>query len=356
MTSRPNRRLAALATFAALALLVTTGCKGNSTTGDAAAAAAKTEDAAPELLELRYQGNVGAVSFAELAEDLGYLAPVKLNWIGNTTSGPQDIQSAATGQTDFGGAFNGAIIKLISAGSPIQSVISYYGSDPTSYQAFYVLDGSPIRSARDLIGKKVAMNTLGAHIEAVLVTWLRSQGLSEDEIKQVERVVLPPVNTDEALRQNQIDVAALGGIIQDKAVARGGIRKILSDVDFFGPFDAGTYVLRKDFIAKNPNTAKKFVGGVAKAIEWTQSHPVDEVKAKFTEIITKRKRTGEDTSLVAFWKSPGVTAKGGVIDEKNFTRWFEWLEKNGDLKPGQVKPADLYSNALNPYADGKAPS
>jgi len=40
----------------------------------------------------------------------------------------------------------------------------------------------------------------------------------------------------------------------------------LSDVDLFGPFDAGSYVLRKDFIRDNPNTARKFVEAVARAI------------------------------------------------------------------------------------------
>jgi hypothetical protein len=65
-----------------------------------------------KTLELRYQGSVGSVSFPELAEDLGYLAPIKLKSIGNAISGPQDIQSAVTGDVDFGGAFNGAIVKL----------------------------------------------------------------------------------------------------------------------------------------------------------------------------------------------------------------------------------------------------
>src|SRR5437764_616351 len=133
-------------------------------TGCAAAGAAS----GTEVTTLRYQGSVGAVSLPELAADLGYLGKVKLNWIGNTTSGPQDIQAATTGDTDFGGAFNGAIVKLKAAGAPIQAVVGYYGVDADSYNGFYVRDDSSIRTARDLIGRKVAMNTLGAHHEAVL--------------------------------------------------------------------------------------------------------------------------------------------------------------------------------------------
>ena len=46
-------------------------------------------------------------------------------------------------------------------------MIGYYGSDKDSYNGFYVLEDSPIRTARDLIGKKIGVNTLGAHAEAV---------------------------------------------------------------------------------------------------------------------------------------------------------------------------------------------
>ena len=70
---------------------------------------------------------------------------VKLEWVGNTISGPQDIQSAATGQTDFGGAFNGAIVKLVAAGAPIKAVIGYYGADDDAFNGYYVLEDSPIK-------------------------------------------------------------------------------------------------------------------------------------------------------------------------------------------------------------------
>src|ERR1700760_4762834 len=118
-------------------------------------------DPLPEKTEIRYQGWAGQVTFIELADDLGYLAPLKLKWIGNTISGPQDIQTVVTGDIDIGGAFYGAIIKLIVAKAPIKAVVGYYGSDDSTYNGYYVKEDSPIRIARDLIGKKVAVNTLG---------------------------------------------------------------------------------------------------------------------------------------------------------------------------------------------------
>jgi ABC-type nitrate/sulfonate/bicarbonate transport system substrate-binding protein len=330
--------------MAALLPAVLAGCGG---------AEAKTGDS--EVKVLRYQGSAGAVTFPELAEALGYLGDVKLKWVGNTTSGPQDIQSAATGQTDFGGAFNGAIIKLRAAKAPIKAVIGYYGSDKDTFNGYYVTQNSPIKTARDLIGKKIGVNTLGAHHEAVIKEYLKRQGLTPAEIKQVQLVVTPPVNTEQALRQGQLDVGTLGGVLKDKALQRGGLRPLFTDVELFGPFTAGSIVFRDDFIADNPHTVKTFVTGFAKAVDWAQTHSREEVVATFEQIIAKRGRN-ESTDTVRFWKSTGIAGKGGVIAEKEFQTWIDWLQREGEIKPGQVKASDLYTNEFNPYGGRAEPA
>jgi ABC-type nitrate/sulfonate/bicarbonate transport system substrate-binding protein len=304
----------------------------------------------PEKLELRYQGSANTVELPELAEDLGYFGSIKLKWVGNTISGPQDIQSAATDQTDFGGAFTGAVVKLIEAGAPIKAVVNYYGSDDKTFLGYYVKADSPIRTARDLIGKKVGVNTVGANLEAVLDTWLKQQGLSDAEIKQVQLVVIPPVNAEQALRNGQLDVAALQSIWQDHAVDAGGVRSLFSDVGAFGPYNGGPYVLRTDFIKKYPETTKIFVSGVARAIEWERTTPRDEVIARFTKIIQARGRN-EDTSTLKYWKSVGIT-HGGLINDKDFTLWTPWLKQQGYLKGDSIDLSKVYTNEFNPFSGG----
>ena len=299
-------------TAAAVASLVPlTACGSSAATRDVAANATNPV--------IRYQGSGGQVTLPELAADLGLLGTVHLQWVGNTTSGPQDIQSVATNQTDVGGAFNGAIAKLVAAGAPLAAVVGYYGSNDKSFIGYYALAGSPIASPRDLIGKKVGVNTLGAHFEAVLDGWLSKGGLTPDEVKQVELVVVPPINTEQALRTHQIDVAVLGGILQDKAVAAGGLRRLFADTDLYGSFTAGSYVFRRDFIAAHPDAVRQFTTGVAKALEWEAATPRDQVVAKFQDIVAKRGRT-EDGSALKFWKSSGVLATGGVLKTDDFAR------------------------------------
>lgn len=305
--------------------------------------------AGAETKTLRYQGWAGDVTLPELAADLGYLGDVQLEWVGNTISGPQDIQSAATGQVDFGGAFNGAVVKLKAAGAPIRSVIGYYGVDELSYSGFYVLDDSPVRTARDLIGKKVGMNTLGAHHEAILGTYLKRNGLTPEEIKKVEPIVVPPVNTEQSVRQKQIEVGVLGGILRDKALEKGGIRKLFSDFDLLGAFTAGTYVFTEKFLRDNPNTVRAFVSGVAKAIEWSRATPREQVVARKVDIVTKRGRNEEPAAL-KYWKSNGVEEKGGKIVDAELTVWADWLAERGEITKDQVTVAGLYTNEFNELA------
>jgi ABC-type nitrate/sulfonate/bicarbonate transport system substrate-binding protein len=302
-----------------------------------------------ELNELRYQGIAGMVTFPELAEDLGYLAPVTLKFVGNTISGPQDIQSVATGDTDFGLAFNGAIIKLIAAKVPVRAVVAGYGVDQQTFSGFYVLEDSPIRTARDLIGKKVAVNTLGAHHEFMLREYLQRNGVRSAEAKQVELIVLPPVNTEQGLQQKQVEVASLGNMLRDKALERGGIRLLFSDFELFGTFTAGSYVMGQRCLARNPKTVRKFVEAVGKAIEWARASPREQVIARMQAIIAKRKRD-ENADAVKYWKSTGIAGKGGTLSAREFQVWLDWLIKEHELKAGAVAASDVFSNDWNPYS------
>jgi ABC-type nitrate/sulfonate/bicarbonate transport system substrate-binding protein len=301
-----------------------------------------------ETLTLRHQSAVGQVSFPELAADLGYLAPLKLEYVGNTISGPQDIQTVVTGDSDFGLAFNGAVIRLAAARAPIRAVVGGYGTDEQTFTGFFATADSPMREARDLIGKKVAMNTLGAHAELMLREYLGRGGVSAEDAKRVTLVVLPPVNMEQALRAGQVDVAALTGVFRDQAQGRGGLRQVFSDYELFGRFTAGTYVLRTDFIAKNPNAVRKFVDGVARAIEWARATPREQVVARFAAIIEKRKRN-ESSEVVKYWKSTGIAEQGGLVQDREFQIWLDWLVKDGELDRGQLKPSDIYTNEFNPF-------
>jgi len=302
-----------------------------------------------ETLALRYQGNNGTITPAELADDLGYLAPIRLDFVGSTVSGPASVQAVVTGDTDFGGAFNGAIIKLVAAKVPIVAVVGYYGVDDQRWSGFYVQEDSPIRTARDLLGKKISMNTLGAHSEFMVKEFLFRANLTKADTQQVTLVVIPPVNGEQVLRQRQVDVAVLGDIYRDRAVENGGLRSVVSDYEMFGKFTAGSYVMKTSFIRQHPNTAKKFVEAVGRAIEWARETPREQVIARFREIVAKRGRN-ENPDTLKYWRSYGVAGQHGVMSDKDFQVWIDWMVKDGELEPGELTASQLYTNELNSLA------
>lgn len=295
---------------------------------------------------IRYQGQVGSVQPLELAAALGYLDDVRLDWIGNSISGPQDIQATVTGDTDIGGAFNGAIIRLIAAGAPITSLYGYYGINSRIWSGFYVRDDSPIRSVKQLPGKTIGANTIGGQTEDVLKLRLRKAGLSEHA---AQLVVVPPVSAEASLRSGQLDVAVLSGTLRDLALSRGGIRPVFTDYEVLGTFTCGCDVMRDKFIRDHPDTVRTVVAGTTRAIAWSQTQPRARVIEEFTRIITARRRQ-EDTSQLKFWLGYGVAERGAVIAEREFTVWRDRLVEEGIVGRHEAPTAQLYTNRFNPYA------
>ena len=308
-----------------------------------------------EISTIRYQSAPGSVDPLLLADALGDLPGITLKRAGDTVSGPESIKNVASNQTDIGGAFYGAIAQLVASGAPIKAVLPYYGTDDKNFQSLIVPADSGIHSARDLIGKKVAMNTLGGNWEAALDTWLSQEGLSQDEIKKVTIVVLPPLNTPEALAKGQIDAAFLnvtGVKITNQAVKT---RTVVTDKQIVGTnYAGGSLVLRKDTIAKAPNTARELVTGYARAIEFIQTHDREEIFAKLFPYLEKHGFADYEEAITAnFTGSLGVDAHP-VIKAEDISRWSDWLISRGDISADKLNVDDVYTNEFNPFANGAA--
>jgi ABC-type nitrate/sulfonate/bicarbonate transport system substrate-binding protein len=304
---------------------------------------------AGEATVLRYQSFVGQIGLPDLAADLGYLGNLKLQLISNTISGPQDIQATVTGDVDFGNAFNGSILRLASAGAKITTVISTQGADPASTTTFLVRADSPIRSARDLVGRTVGVNTVGAQNEDVLGMYLERGGVDLGGADTVQRVVISPASMEQALRSRQVDVVALSSsVLVDKAMSHGGVRPLFSDYSVLGPADLDATVMRTQFIRDNPNTVRTLVSGMARALEWTKSRPRDEVIARMISI-AQRRDGAQDVSALKYWKTFGVATTGGVVQREDFSIWLDRLQRYGRITPGSVNVDDVYTNDFNPY-------
>ena len=334
------RRIAAGASVL-LTLGALTSCSGN--------AGAENSDGTTTL---RYQSAAGTVDLVQLADALGYLKSIKLDKKGDVTGGPQSLQALVSDQVDIASSpFFGATAQLVATGAPIKAVVSSYGSSGDVSQSLVVLKDSPVKSARDLIGKKVAVNTLGANNEAVLDTWFDQEGLTDEEQDQITLVPLPPLNTPEALGKGQVDAAVLSFISYKATVAQYDVVELTSDVDVVGgPYSGGALTLRNDFIKRNPDTSKQLVEGVLAAIEFIETHTTQELFDVYFPYLEKEGFGDYIAPIEAnFPGTLGLDPKPVIADE-DIQRWVDWLDSRGDIKGDDLDVSDVYTNEFNPNA------
>jgi ABC-type nitrate/sulfonate/bicarbonate transport system substrate-binding protein len=338
LRTTPARLLAAATSLVAVAALAA-GCGGDA-------------DASGDGTTIRYQTSPGIMNLAELADALGYLPGITLKNVGVVQGGPQALQALATGQVDLAGAFVGAAANVIANGTPAKGVIAYYGSDKNVYGALVTKDGAQITHPQDLIGKKIAVNTLGAQLEAVLDTWFAKSGMTADQIKQVTLVPLPSINAEAALRNGQVDAAYLSGSLLTNALKTPGLKVVMKDTQLLGSFNGGSYEMTDTYLEAHPDTAKEFVGGMAKAVHWTQTHPAGQVLATYTRYLEAHGEA-DDAQALSSWVGTGIATKGGTLRDQDYTTWTSWLQSKGLLE-GDLDVASLYTNEYNPYAHGGA--
>jgi ABC-type nitrate/sulfonate/bicarbonate transport system substrate-binding protein len=331
-------RIAALSAALLATAALAAGCGGSSS--------ATNSDGTTTI---RYQSSQGGVDVLQLADALGYLKGVRLKKVGDVTGGPQSLQALASNQIDIGAsAFFGAIAQLVASGVPIEAVVATYGSNDTVAQAIVAPKDSKITTARDLIGKKVAVNTLGANAEAVLDTWFQKSGLTPEEIKKVTLVPLPPLNTAQALKAGQVDAASIG-IGQLKAANEAvPLKTVIKDTDIVGQYNGGGFTLRKDFAQKNPKVAQTLATGVGKAVDYIESHDRADVLKIYEKWLTDHGYSSYIDAVETNWiGSTGVSSPHGTIADKDIQRWLDWLDSRGDVDASKLKASDVYTNEYN---------
>lgn len=339
--SRPRRFAAtAAAVVAAVSLGSLTACGSASQAADGSTI-------------VRYQSSAGSVNPLELAAALGKLPGVTLRKQGDVTGGPASLQALVSNQIDISSAaFFGAIAQLVATGAPIKSVVATYGTNARTSSAIVAAKNSALTSdPHSLIGKKVAVNTLGANAEAVLDTWFTKSGLTSDQIKQVTLVALPPLNTLQALKQGQVDAAYVSSGQLRVASAAVALKTLTTDASVIGYYNGGGVSLRTDWIENKAAVSKTLASGIGYADDYIASHTRAQVLAIYDPWLKSNGYGDEVDAVDQNWSgSTGVSSKGGSISDHDISTWLTWLSGRGDVNVSAIKPSDVYTNSLNTEA------
>lgn len=347
-TRRPSTPMTRVAAIAAISALAAGGLS-------ACGAAEASTSGGGEVTTIRYQSSAGGVDLLQLADALGYLPGLTLKKVGDVTGGPQSVQALTSHQIDISAScFFGAIAQVVAQGAPIKAVVATYGSNADVSSAIVTLEGSSIKSARDLIGKKIAVNTLGANAEAVIDTWLQKSGLSKDDIKKVTLVPLAPLATVQALQQHQVDAADIGsGQLQAALTTGVKLQTLVKDTDVVGNYSGGGFAIENDFAQQNPKTTKELVTGVAKAVQYVAANNRAAVLKVYDAWLTKNGYSSYVAATDQNWGGhTGVASSDASIKDTDISQWLSWLGGRGDVDTSKIKPSDVYTNQYNDLAKG----
>jgi NitT/TauT family transport system substrate-binding protein len=241
-----------------------------------------------------------------------------------TRGTPAAAQLLAAGQADMAtlspSAFATAIIKgAVPDGLTIVSDNYQDGHPGHASNTFFVLKDSPIKTVKDLRGKKIGINAFGSAVDLDLRVVLKKAGIDPRKDAQVVEVTFP--NMAAAIRDKRIDCGVL--VIPFLAVEapKGDLRPIFNGGDAFGPSSVIFQVVTNDFLKAHPDAVRAFLADYVAGLHWYYDRAN---RAKAIEIVA------------AFTKSPKEVLDSYFATSKDYYR-----DQNGCVPASAIqKPID----------------
>jgi NitT/TauT family transport system substrate-binding protein len=227
----------------------------------------------------------GAQAF--YAQDLGYFKGAGLDTTVSITNFGTQVASAVAGGSIQIGQSN--VISLAAAherGLPFAMIAAagmYSTLKPTSMMI--VEKNSPLKTAKDLSGKTVAVNGLKSITQISVQAWADQNGGDSAAIKFVE---MPFVEMEPALVSGRIDMALLADPDATTALAAGHTRPFGKAFDAIGKqFMIGGWFAKTDWISANVDTVHKFIAVMRQSAQWANKPANTKASAGILEKYTK---------------------------------------------------------------------
>ncbi len=186
-----------------------------------------------------------------------------------------------------------------------------------------VLGDSEIQTVEDLRGKTIAVDEIGGTPHQVTLLWLGQAGIDSSEVQFL------PFNDGnlevEALRQGQVDVAALWDPIATTSVDAYGLRTILdigTDAPFAGHYCCFLYASTK-VIEENPELIAAELRAYHKAQNWIYENPEEAVELVTEKQYVSIEDHGVAVDLIRSYGYPSTDDyESGAVNVKADVEYF----------------------------------
>jgi NitT/TauT family transport system substrate-binding protein len=226
---------------------------------------------------------VGLISILDVApiylgKEKGIFAKHDINLtLEPAEGGTETVPSVMSGNQQFG--FSNVVTLLLAQeqGLPVKAVTNgtnSTGKDGADFGALMVEQNSPIKSVRDLAGKKVAVNTFKNIVELAVRASALKAGIDPDSIEFV-KLGFPEMPA--ALEDGRADAVFVVEPFQQIILSQGGRHLASSYVDTAPDLCVAMYFTSKKLIGENPDLVKRFTDAMNESLAYADAHP-DEVR------------------------------------------------------------------------------
>ncbi|MFI1480155.1 ABC transporter substrate-binding protein [Streptomyces sp. NPDC020747] len=188
------------------------------------------------------------------------------------------VPGVVSGQFDFGFSNMTSLLVAQSKNMPVKAVangVASTGKEGSDFAELAVKKGSPLKSAKDVEGKKVAANTLNNICDTSVKESVRKDG---GDPSKVEFVEMPFDQMPAALANGQVDAACVVEPALATIKSQGGTTIASLFVDVSPDLTVAMYFTSQQYAQKNPEMVKKFQEATAESLAYADSHP-DEARA-----------------------------------------------------------------------------
>jgi sulfonate transport system substrate-binding protein len=248
-------------------LLFLSACSGNnhSTNTTKDASAGKGED---KTVHIGYQ-KFGTLNFLKAQgtlekelEKLGFT----VEWT-EFPGGPQLLEALNVGSLDFG--HTGEAPPIFAQAADAQLI--YLANEPNNPrgEAIIVPKDSPIKSVKDLKGKKVALNK-GSNVHYLLIKALEANGVKYEEI---ETAFLPPSDARAAFEKGAVDAWVIWDPFLAEAERKTGARILLDGTDLVN--NREFFLASESFAKAHPEVIDVIYKEIAIAEQWVKDNTLE---------------------------------------------------------------------------------
>ncbi|WP_406334697.1 ABC transporter substrate-binding protein [Streptomyces sp. NBC_00203] len=196
------------------------------------------------------------------------------------------VPGVVSGQFQFGFSNVTSLMLAQSQNVQVKAIANGVASTGVSgkdFGAVVVKKGSSLKSAKDLEGKKVAVNTLKNINETAVRESVRKAGGDPDKVKFVE---LAFDQMPAALDKGQIDAAMAVEPALTTMLGQGATQIAWPLVDAAPDLTVAMYFTSTSYASKNPDVVKKFQEATAESLAYADAHPdeVRQIVATYTQV------------------------------------------------------------------------